>query len=210
MEGTWSLLELEEQVDKALDRCTRLELERRKAGGKSRDAHASMKELAKELAAFCARHERWIRFLQGRIRVGAGTSRGVAKEEQLLRRVMKRGNALMQAVKKEKEQTRCALAEESELERELELAMELVDEAHLRLEAAERIQAVCGGHQSGLVRTAEGCVGWAVATSAGAVGADAAGAGSAEVAPRWSQRCRPPLWSPSSSAASHTHLQVPL
>jgi hypothetical protein len=43
MEGKWSLLELEEQVDKALDRCTRLELERRKAGGKSRDAHASMK-----------------------------------------------------------------------------------------------------------------------------------------------------------------------
>eukprot|EP01050_Picozoa_sp_SAG11_P045381 SAG11_NODE_22590_length_398_cov_1.013158_1_plen_28_part_01 len=28
MEGTWSLLELEEQVDVALNRCTRLELER--------------------------------------------------------------------------------------------------------------------------------------------------------------------------------------
>eukprot|EP01050_Picozoa_sp_SAG11_P015659 SAG11_NODE_2054_length_3878_cov_1.867161_6_plen_122_part_00 len=120
-----------------------------------------MEELAEELATFCARRSTWIRFLQGRIRAGSSAGRGVANEERLLRRVVAKGNALAEAVKKEKKKAKWALGEVQELESELEVAMQKVDEAHQRLEMAERIQAVltaCPGRQHGLVRTAAGWV----------------------------------------------------
>ena len=122
MEGIWSLLELEEQRDAAVEWYATMELEWREAERRSQKAHARMDELTEKLAAFCTRRNRWIRFLQGRIRVGASTSRGVANEERLLRRVVAKGNTLAGAVKEEKEEARCARVEVRELERELELA----------------------------------------------------------------------------------------
>eukprot|EP01050_Picozoa_sp_SAG11_P020988 SAG11_NODE_3647_length_2314_cov_4.767043_3_plen_127_part_01 len=100
---------------------------------------------------FRARRDRWIHFLQGRINEGAGTSRGVAKEEGLLRRVLKKGMTLARAVMKAREQVACELAEKRELERLQELAMMRAGEMHQRLEgeAAERIEAVYRGTAAG-------------------------------------------------------------
>eukprot|EP01050_Picozoa_sp_SAG11_P002740 SAG11_NODE_142_length_14906_cov_8.352333_4_plen_90_part_00 len=67
MEGIWSLLELEEQRDAAVEAYAKMESERREAERRSQKAHARMDELTEELAAFCTRRSRWIRFLQGYI-----------------------------------------------------------------------------------------------------------------------------------------------
>eukprot|EP01050_Picozoa_sp_SAG11_P051705 SAG11_NODE_29540_length_309_cov_6.090476_1_plen_76_part_01 len=76
MEGIWSLSELEERRDAAVEKYTRMELERREADKSSRQAHARMQKSVEELAVYCERRSRWIRFLQGRIiSAGAGTGR---------------------------------------------------------------------------------------------------------------------------------------
>eukprot|EP01050_Picozoa_sp_SAG11_P014883 SAG11_NODE_1877_length_4133_cov_20.873079_1_plen_215_part_00 len=112
-------------------------------------------------------------------------SRGVKKEKRLLRRALAKGETLVKAIKLEKEQARCATAKARELERLMELALPMVDEAHQRLEAAERIEAVlaaCRGRQQGLVRTAAGWMDWAVAAEEDAGSATTAGTSGAEEA----------------------------
>eukprot|EP01050_Picozoa_sp_SAG11_P052703 SAG11_NODE_30671_length_298_cov_2.281407_1_plen_84_part_01 len=84
-----------------------MELERREADKSSRQAHARMQESVGELAVYCERRSRWIRFLQGRIiSAGASTGRGVEKEKRLLRRALAKGETLVKTIKVEKEQAR--------------------------------------------------------------------------------------------------------
>eukprot|EP01050_Picozoa_sp_SAG11_P033373 SAG11_NODE_11306_length_769_cov_3.859701_1_plen_207_part_10 len=141
--------ELMKERDEAAEAHALMELEWREANRSARDANEKWEQLKQELMELRARRDRWIYFLKGRMEEGAGTSKGVAKEEGLLRRVLEKVTTLARAVVEAREQVVCELAEMRELERLQELAMLRVAEMHQRLEevAAERIQATCRGTQ---------------------------------------------------------------
>eukprot|EP01050_Picozoa_sp_SAG11_P034700 SAG11_NODE_12374_length_706_cov_1.556837_1_plen_172_part_10 len=152
-----------------------MELEWGEVSRSARDTKEKWEELKQELMELRARRDRWICFWKGRIEKGAGTNKGVAKEEGLLRRVLEKVTTLARAVVKAREQVVYELAQMRELERLQELAMLRVGEMHQRLlEArdveAERFQVTCR------VGTAKGAGSMGTASSSGARGTAAAGA----------------------------------